>query len=233
MKIVVDVLEIASAHTGSTIGIEDRDLKHLLVGTQLKKKVIDLVEDLGRTSIRPVDLVDYDYHRKILRKSLLENESCLWQRPLGCIAKEDYAVDHAQAALDLTTKVGMPRRVDYVDLHTLPVNRTVLCTDSYATLPLDCTGIHDPVLVHVLADKAALMEQSIDKRSLAMVDMSDDGDVSYSFITSFHRNQSKNTTKETLFPVPYLHMEKEISTSFILTRTEFSRHGSGRVATYI
>ena len=72
----------------------------------------------------------------------------------------------------------MARRVDDVDQEILVVDGRVLGHDRDAALPLELVAVHG-ALGHALvgAERAALVQQRIDERRLAVIDVRDDGDV--------------------------------------------------------
>ena len=68
--------------------------------------------------------------------------------------------------------------VDNVDVHAVIVNRRVLGENGDAPLALDVIGVHDPLgNVLVRGKGACLMQQLVDQRGLAMVNVGNDGDV--------------------------------------------------------
>jgi hypothetical protein len=72
----------------------------------------------------------------------------------------------------------VPRRVDDVDAHAAIVDGAVLREDRDAALFLDRVRIHD-AFAHLLVGRkgAGLLQQAVDQRRLAVVDVGDDGDV--------------------------------------------------------
>ena len=72
----------------------------------------------------------------------------------------------------------MARRVDDVDQQVVVVDGRVLGQDRDAALALEIVAVHralgDPL---VGAERAALMQQRVDQRRLAVIDVGDDGDV--------------------------------------------------------
>ena len=88
-------------------------------------------------------------------------------------------------ALDLAAEVGVAGRVDDVDAHALPGDGGVLGEDRDAALALERVGV-ERALLHDLAaaERAGLLEQPVDERGLAVVDVRDDGDVSD--VTALH-----------------------------------------------
>src|SRR6185437_10384914 len=88
------------------------------------------------------------------------------------------AVHHVEDALDLAAEIGVAGSVDDVDAGVFPLHRGRLGQDGDAALALQIVGIHR-ALDHalVVAVGAGLLQQAIDQRGLAVVDVGDDGDV--------------------------------------------------------
>jgi hypothetical protein len=59
--------------------------------------------------------------------------------------EQDHAIDHRQAALDLTAEVGVAGCVDDVDGHPAVPDRGVLGQDRDALFPFQVAGVHDPL----------------------------------------------------------------------------------------
>ena len=79
---------------------------------------------------------------------LAQHESRLRHRPLECVDQEQHAVRHLQDALDLSTEIRVPRRVDQVDFVFIAVgigvvNGAVLTQDRDAALPLQRIRVHN------------------------------------------------------------------------------------------
>ena len=107
-----------------------------------------------------------------------DHELGLRQRPLGGVDQHQRAVHHVEDALDLAAEIGVAGRIDDVDAGVLPEDRGRLGEDGDAALALEVVGIHR-ALGHalVLAERAGLLQQPVDQRGLAVVDVGDDGDV--------------------------------------------------------
>src|SRR6185312_8409295 len=103
------------------------------------------------------------------------------------VDEQEHRIDHSQHALDLAAEVGVAGRVDDVDAHAVPRDRRVLGEDRDATLALERIRV-ERALLHDLtaAERAGLLEESVDERGLAVVDVGYDGDVSY--VTALHGN---------------------------------------------
>ena len=74
----------------------------------------------------------------------------------------------------------MPGSIDYIYLVTFPFDRAVLGLDRDAALTLEVSGVHHALLHHlVVAEEVRRFEDAVYERCLAMVDVSDDSDISY------------------------------------------------------
>ena len=87
-------------------------------------------------------------------------------------------VDGALVLVD-AAEIGVAWGVDDVDARVLPLHRSGLGENGDAALALEVVGVHRALdLALVVAIDAGLLQQAIDESGLAMVDVSDDGDVS-------------------------------------------------------
>ena len=112
------------------------------------------------------------------RERFAEHEARLRHRTVERVHHEQHAVHHAQDALDLTSEVGVTGRIDDVDLGAVPANGCVLRQNGDAPLSLEGVGIHhtlDDDLI--LAKRTGLPEHFVDESSFAVIDVSDDCDV--------------------------------------------------------
>ena len=109
---------------------------------------------------------------------LAQHVAGLGQRALGGVHQQHDAVHHLERALDLAAEVAVARRVDDVDLGVAEVDGRVLGQDRDAALALEVVRVHDALGdLLVGAEGAALAEQGVHERGLAVVDVGDDGDV--------------------------------------------------------
>ena len=128
--------------------------------------------------VGPVHLIDQNDRPETQLEHLAEHELCLRHGPFGGIDQQHDAVDHAEDALDLAAEIGVARRVDDVDAHAPPNDRGAFGQDGNAPLALQLVRIESPLRdLLVVAESAALPQQAIDQRRLAMIDMGDDRDV--------------------------------------------------------
>ena len=131
-----------------------------------------------RLGIRPVDLVDGDDRPEAQCQRLSGDEPGLRHGPLRRVHQDQHAVHHPKDSLHLTTEIGVPRGVHDVDLHPVPTNCGVLGQDGDAAFPFQRVRVHDPLFdLLVGAEGTGLSEHLIDQRRLAVVDVSDDGQI--------------------------------------------------------
>ena len=163
---------------GLRVAVDDRELDLALAGVEIEEELVHLVHDLFDARVRTVDLVDDEDHRQQGLERLAEHEARLRERAFARVDEEQHAVDHPQPPLHLAAEVGMPRRVDDVDLRPAVVDGGVLGEDRDALLALEVHRVEHTlgdVLVH--AERAGLPQHRIDERRLSVVDVSDDRDV--------------------------------------------------------
>ena len=112
----------------------------------------------------------------------LEYKPRLRHGPLKSVHEQQHAVDHFQNALHLAAEIGMPRRIDDVDLDVLVLYRRVFCKYGDSPFAFKVVGVHDPVRHDlVIAENTALLEHFVDKRRLPVVYVSNDGYIAQIF----------------------------------------------------
>ena len=162
-----------------TAAAEQHGAVQLLIGgTQIHQQVQHLIDDFLDAGIGTVDLVDGHHQAQVLLQSLLQHETGLGHATLGSIHQQQNAVDHLQHALDLAAEVGMARSIDDVDLDTLVGAGAVLGQNGDAALTLNIAAVHD-ALSHdlIVAERAALTQHCVHQGGLAVVNVSDNGNV--------------------------------------------------------
>ena len=98
---------------------------------------------------------------------------------LGASDEQQRPVGHLERALDLAAEVGVAGGVDDVDRHAPVANAALLGEDGDAPLTLEVVRVHHALGERlVVAKHARLPHHLVDERGLAVVDVSDDGDVS-------------------------------------------------------
>src|SRR5450755_1887572 len=158
--------------------VENREIELLLAGVEGGEQIEHFVDDFDRARVGAVDLVDDDDGLETHPQRLRDHEFGLRQRTLGRVDQHQRAVHHVENTLDLAAEIGMARGVDDVDAGVLPLHRRRLGQNGNAALALQIVGIHCALnLALVVAVDAGLLQQAVDQRGLAVVDVGDDGDV--------------------------------------------------------
>ena len=176
-------LQVPGCDSGAAAGVEDREIERLIIGAKFDEQIEDLVEHLMGAGVGAVDLVDDDDRAKLVLEGLFQDEAGLGHGAFGGIDQEEDAVGHAEDAFDFAAEIGVAGGVDQVDLGGLAVGAgvidgDVLGQDRDAALAFQRIGIQQGVLLDLaVAEIAALAQQGIDQRRLAVVDVGDDGDI--------------------------------------------------------
>ena len=158
--------------------VEDREIELLLARVERGEQVEHFVGDFGRAGVGAIDLVDDDDRLQPDLERLGDHELGLRQRTLGGVDQYQRAVHHVEDALDLAAEIGVTGRIDDIDAGVLPHDRRHLGQDGDAALALEVVAIERALGdTLVFAKRARLLQQAVDQRGLAMVDMGDDGDV--------------------------------------------------------
>ena len=157
---------------------ENREIELLVGGIERGEQVEHFVDDFDRARVGAVDLVDHDDRLEAHPQRLRHHELGLRQRTFGCVHQHQRAVDHVEDALDLAAEIGVAGRVDDIDAGVLPLHRCGLRQNRDAALALQIVGVHRALnLALVVAVDAGLLQQAVNQRGLAVVDVGDDGDV--------------------------------------------------------
>jgi hypothetical protein len=165
---------------GAAGAVENGEVQLLVIGVERGEEVKHLVDDFFCATIGTIDLVDRHDRAETDLQRLADHEFRLRHRAFGGIDQNDRAVDHRENALDLTAEVGVTRRVDDVDAVALPLDRRRLGKDRDAAFLFQVVGIHHALCCAlVLTEGAGLLEELVDERGLAMVDVCDDRDIAH------------------------------------------------------
>ena len=178
LQIGARLLQLGRGGAGAARGIKERSVELLVGGLQIDEQPQHLVVHPERLGVGAVDLVDRDDRPEAQRQRLPGDEPGLRHRPLRRIHQDQHPVHHAQDALDLAAEIRVAGGVHDVDLGSLPAHRRVLGQDGDAPLPLQRVRVHHP-LFHLLvgAERPRLPQHLIHQGGLAVVDVSDDGEV--------------------------------------------------------
>jgi len=122
---------------------------------------------------------------------LREHVARLRQRTFAGVYQQHDAVDNFERALYFAAEIAVAGSVDNVDLDAVITDAGDLGEDGDAALAFQVVGVHDAVDVLLMgAEDAALIEHGVDESGLAMVDVSDDGDIADAGVAAFHERGS-------------------------------------------
>ena len=155
-----------------------REIELVVIGVEAGEEVETFVQRAVGLGIGFVDLVQHHDRTQAQRQRLGGDEFGLRHRAFSGIDQQDHAIDHRQDTLDLAAEIGVAGGVDDVDAGAFPFDAGGLGEDGDPAFALQIVGVHG-ALIHGLigAEGARLLEKLIDKRGLAVVDVSDDRDV--------------------------------------------------------
>ena len=161
--------------------VDSLEVQLLLSGVEREHQVEDLLVDLVGTAVGLVHLVDH--HDRLLAHlyGLLQHESGLRHGALEGIHQQQHSVRHVEHPLDLASEIGVARSVYNIDLDALVGHRYVLGEDSDTSLTLQIVVVQNQVapVLSVLPDELRLIYHSVHQSGLTVVDMGDDGYISY------------------------------------------------------
>ena len=178
LRFVAFVFHLQLGDAVAGVGVDDGEVELGVIRVEVDEQVVDLVHDLGDPGVGPVDLVDHEDRRQPELQRLLQHEPGLRQRAFRGVHEQQHAVHHLEGALHFAAEVRVAGRVHDVDLHAVVVQGRVLGHDRDPALALEVDVVHDALLdAFVVAEGAALAEQRVHERGLAVVDVGDDGDV--------------------------------------------------------
>ena len=157
-----------------------REIQLLIGRVQRDEQIEHLVENFVRIGVVAIDLVDDDDRLGAGFQRFAQHEARLGLGTVGGIDHQQHAVDHVHDPLDFAAEIGVAGGVDDVDVVILVFESGVLGADGDALFPLQIHGIHDALFGRdglVGAEGAGLLQQAIDQRRFAMIDVSDNGDI--------------------------------------------------------
>ena len=169
-------------------GGEDHGKVELLLGgSHPIEQFEDLVHHLVGALLGAVHLVDDQQGTQTARQGLADDEAGLRHHALHRIHEQQYGVHQAEHPLHLAPEVGVPGRVHQVQAHALELYGRLLGVNGDAAFLFQILAIHRAFEdFAVRGDCAGLTQQPVEQRGLAMVDVSDDRQVSQIFAGGGH-----------------------------------------------
>ena len=179
LKILSLCGQVAFGYPGSGVGVHHGKRKLVVRGIEIDEEIIDGIQHGRDPGVPSVDFVNADNRGQPGFQGFLQNKSRLGQRPFRGVHQEHHPIDHGQRALDLAAEIRMTRRIDKIDFHAVIRERRVLGQNGNAAFPFQRKRVHHPLCyLFVVPKGAALFEQGVNQGRFAMIDMSDNGDVS-------------------------------------------------------
>ena len=162
--------------------IDVREIELFVRGANGGEQVKRVVQHPVRIRVRTVNLVQHQNWTQAKLQSLAQNELGLGHDPFFGVHQEEAAIDHAKDAFHLAAEVGVSGGVDDVDpgfTHlAVPKDRGRLGENGDPALAFLVVGVHGAFHGGLIGpEHARLGEKLIDESGLAMVDVSDDGDI--------------------------------------------------------
>ena len=159
--------------------IQDGALELFVACVKVEKKFEHFVAHFVKTRVRLVDLVDDDDDFKSQSKCFFNDETSLRHRAFLCVNQKHNAVDHLEHALHFAREIGVSGGVDDVYLRAVVVYGRVFCENGDAPFSFYIARVHD-ASCHLLifSERTRLFEHAVHERCFAVVDVSDDCNVS-------------------------------------------------------
>ena len=110
-------------------------------------------------------------------------------RPFDGIHQQQDTVNHRQDTFHLATEIGMPRRIDNIDMRSLIFHGTVFGENGDPAFLFQIIGIHHPFTDGLIfTESSGLTQQLIDQCGFAVIDVRDNRDVADSAFGFRHKN---------------------------------------------
>ena len=122
-EIVVLIMQFTHGETIFGAGVDNRKIELLIGGFEFDKQIEHHVEDLVRSRVLAVDLVDDHDRLGFVLERLAQDKAGLCLRSVMCVDHEQNAVDHLHDAFYFTAEIGVTGSIDNVDAVTIPVKR--------------------------------------------------------------------------------------------------------------
>ena len=168
--------------------INNREIQLLIRGIELHEEVKDHVQHLVRPGIFPVDLIDDDDRLRLVLQGLAQHKLGLCLRAVMRVDDQQHAIHHLHDAFHFPAEIGMPRRINNVDVVILVFERGVLRLDRDSFFFFEVHRVHDAFLDLLIRPKGpGLAKQLVDERRLSMVNMGNNCNITY----TFHRNRRR------------------------------------------
>ena len=159
-------------------GVDVGEVKGGVVSAEFDEEVEGLGENFVGAAVGPVDFVDYDEQCEAALECFLEDEASLGAGAFEGVDEQQGTVCHFEDSFDFTAEVRVSGGVDDIDADAVPHHGDVFGEDGDAAFAFEVVGIQQTGLhLLVFSKDAALFDEAVDQRGFAVVDVSDDGDI--------------------------------------------------------
>jgi hypothetical protein len=170
------LIRLGDARLG--IGVHHRKIELVFGRIQIDEQVVNLVQHFLNARVRPVDLVDHYNRRQPRFERLHQHVARLRQWAFARVHQQHHAVDKFQRALHLAAEIAVTRGIDNIDFVVAVAHAGGLGENRDSTLALQFIRIHGAFgMAFVGAKHAALIEHRVDQRGFAVINVSNDRDV--------------------------------------------------------
>ena len=168
--------------------VDEVKVVQIFLSTHFQNQLHGFVNHFFGSSVGLVDFVNHHHRLEPRLKCLAQNKARLRHRAFGRVDQQQGSVCHLKNSFNFAAKVRVTRRIDDVDLDAFVGQRNVLGEDRDATLFFDVARIQDSLARQLRVTKlAALSQQAVNQCSFAMVNVSDDDDVTNVFALSHEK----------------------------------------------
>lgn len=142
---------------------------------QVAKHLKDFIDDLWYSCTWSINLIDNNKWFNVSLKGFSQDELSLSHWPLSSTDNQTNTINHAHNSFNFTTKVMMARCINNVNLVPIVVDVCTLWQDCDTLFSFKLVGVHCTLLTEVNSSES---EHAVDKSCLAMIDVSNNGNVS-------------------------------------------------------
>ena len=165
--------------------VQRLEIQLIIRRVQVAHQVKYLFLYLVRTAVLFVHFVDYDDRFQTQFQRFLKHKARLRHRAFERIYQQQYAVGHVQHTLHFSAEVRVTRSVDDVDLNALVLDGDILRQNGDTALALQVVVVQYQLslctlyLVTLYFHSICRVQHLIDQRRLAVVNVRNDGYISY------------------------------------------------------
>ena len=154
------------------------EVQLIITGVQFNEQIQNFIHHFFHSLVRTVNLVDDHHGFQMVFQSFPQHVFGLGHRTFVGVYQQQYAVNHVQYPFYFAAEISMARSIQDIDFGAVMHDSGVFGQDGNPTFSFLIVGVHDSFLYpFVGTEYTALFQHSIYQGSLAMVNVSNDGDV--------------------------------------------------------